>query len=750
MLTRARLTTVLGLLFLYACGSPATGFGPDGGQLSPDAGGEGEPGAVNDLRVVSTTVDEVVLGWTAVDDGTGLPARYALRHQAPTLIWEQAQASETLLTGEEIGAAVTHTVKGLEAGTSYQFQLVSYRQPPVDAVYGPLSNKVSATTRSLPPPPPDPTDLTLTLHRLDGGSGTVLVSNGVPLLRGWVTPENIDQVTLWIDEVEQPIYVEGLGRFEDLSYRSLLLQFESAVEGEDTGTAVLRFSVPRTLNRQKTRVTFYGEDWVPRRPEAREDPKLAGWPDAVAMPPRQFVQASGIFHSLADVDEVAILVEGDAVARAEKWRDWVPTWMLAYDFENAAGGNSEAFDRQNILRFPDPHRFAGAQPEAWAGPLPPEYAQWRNRFYEGSVSGGSMNYYDAAMIFFQQWAMRGELEYFKAAVAYAWTYMHANKFRTGTYGDGTERISSWRVIEPNNQMPEGLGMAYLMTGDLDFLNNIQQVRSGATEPPPGADTPTRQGGFASYTSNHATWGQYNSSYGEPRPIARILLARLTAWRITRPASETESPSRENHDWLERVQEGINRTISTEPLSAWMLQRPLEDGGVDGRAMWVRRMSSQCEEDPFAYYNVFMQPMVVDALIKSYEHLDYRRDEITAVVKAAIDRLWDEDWPFYKGEGVTRSFRGWFGSSTGLNCTPPDRGYPDLTLMYPHTWAWYFKVSGDPAYKAIAEEILYWGVGTRLNGTDGPYLGASSIASRKVRREVFCYSSKTFGYLKEGR
>ena len=105
------------------------------------------PHTVSDLTAVATTAGSVTLSWTQVDDGTGGPARYALRYGTPTLEWAGAAASEVTLAGTGVGSSLQHTVSGLEAGTAYQFAVVAYRGTPgVDAVTGPVSKVASATT----------------------------------------------------------------------------------------------------------------------------------------------------------------------------------------------------------------------------------------------------------------------------------------------------------------------------------------------------------------------------------------------------------------------------------------------------------------------------------------------------------------------------------------------------------------------------------------------------------------------------
>ena len=94
----------------------------------------------------------MTLSFTEVNDGTGQPAQYDVRFAIAPLTWSTAPdvargTCRVPMTGTVIGARRSCTVLGLAAATSYQFQLVSFRGTlNVDAVFGGLSNVVSATT----------------------------------------------------------------------------------------------------------------------------------------------------------------------------------------------------------------------------------------------------------------------------------------------------------------------------------------------------------------------------------------------------------------------------------------------------------------------------------------------------------------------------------------------------------------------------------------------------------------------------
>lgn len=69
--------------------------------------------------------------------------------------------------------------------------------------------------------------VSLLLHRMDGGSGDVLVSNGIPLPPGWLAnPAAVPPVRVLVGGTEVPLYGEVLkGKHSDGSVMSVLVQF---------------------------------------------------------------------------------------------------------------------------------------------------------------------------------------------------------------------------------------------------------------------------------------------------------------------------------------------------------------------------------------------------------------------------------------------------------------------------------------------------------------------------------------------
>jgi len=117
------------------------------------------PATVTNLQVASTTASGVTLSFSSVNDGTGSPARYQIRYAVTPLGWGWGSATPVAegtcagqVQGGAIGTMVTCTVLGLQAATSYDFQLVSYRGT-IDgtAVFGNLSNVATGVTGAASP-----------------------------------------------------------------------------------------------------------------------------------------------------------------------------------------------------------------------------------------------------------------------------------------------------------------------------------------------------------------------------------------------------------------------------------------------------------------------------------------------------------------------------------------------------------------------------------------------------------------------
>jgi hypothetical protein len=116
------------------------------------------PGTVTDLSVTGTSSTSVTLTFTQVADGTGQPAHYDVRYAVAPISWGDGASvangtCSTPVAGTAIGAKLSCTVLGLSPSTTYNFQLVAFRDTlNVNAKFGGLSNVVGATTPAGGPP----------------------------------------------------------------------------------------------------------------------------------------------------------------------------------------------------------------------------------------------------------------------------------------------------------------------------------------------------------------------------------------------------------------------------------------------------------------------------------------------------------------------------------------------------------------------------------------------------------------------
>lgn len=96
-------------------------------------------------------------------------------------------------------------------------------------------------------PPPQVETVPLRLHRMDGGSGDVLVSNGIPVPAGWVDPTASPvPVRVKLGTTEVPVYAEVLkGKHKDGSAMSMLVQF--VWPASHTGDATFEVGAPSSV-----------------------------------------------------------------------------------------------------------------------------------------------------------------------------------------------------------------------------------------------------------------------------------------------------------------------------------------------------------------------------------------------------------------------------------------------------------------------------------------------------------------------
>ena len=96
----------------------------------------------------------------------------------------------------------------------------------------------------------------LAVHRVDGGTGSVLVSSGMPLCPGDLLPGSTNNVRVFVSGMEQNIYIEELkGLHTDGSLVSVLIQFNYAVNDGTDVIGELRLGEARNTGNDITKTT---------------------------------------------------------------------------------------------------------------------------------------------------------------------------------------------------------------------------------------------------------------------------------------------------------------------------------------------------------------------------------------------------------------------------------------------------------------------------------------------------------------
>jgi uncharacterized protein YjdB len=270
---------------------------------------------------------------------------------------------------------------------------------------------VNVTTDAPPPPAAGTRDLPLTLHRLDGGSGTVRVSSGILLVPGQLREADVAQIAVMVGAAEVPAYVEALhGRHRDGSVVSVLVQFDA--DPEKQPTAELRLgSAPRQPRLLKAPVDF-------RPGAAMSDVRSHGYPRAVAVPP--------VEHMVA-----AFRLFGPAVSVADA---------------RAMGGAFAAFEA--------------------------DFALWSDRKFDAlqdHISSGSSrdrilgaDYYDRGYHHMAWFARSGDPEYLRRGAVYTFNHRY-HYFESNKYA-----IAEFRWVL------DGLAAHYWLTGDEESRVAVNQ------------------------------------------------------------------------------------------------------------------------------------------------------------------------------------------------------------------------------------------------------------------------------------
>ena len=569
----------------------------------------------------------------------------------------------------------------------------------------------------------------LKVQRLDGAAGTALVSNGIPLPPGALFPNELGEARIDIAGIGEPaLSVSALGRHGDGSVRSLFVQFSL-----DFPTAATVYAAALYL-RQGPRaqpdlapapVSFV--DAVTNLPSAAvlNDARKAGVPSAVALPFRvPYLMSTNLAWEMES--EADVLARGGA---ATTWETRMrPALDMQWDKATPIPGMAQQGLALSECRITNTSYNGvdlsnpSASQAATSGPQPPAYYNWRLAC--GGVGGAGHNYYDTAMIYFSKWCRTGDVTYFQRACPYAWLYGYWAYWLIADLGGGHYAQRPQRLGH-HQTLPEGVGMYYLLTNEAIAAQAIR-----LSSAPSWTNQWWTLSNYSGTSLGQNALGDGTKYAGEPRPMARILLSHLWAWRV---GDETEQAATAT-----RVADSISRILTGTA------------NYLDGT--WRTTAIGLCNDPATGktdYFSAFMLAILLDALQKTANDFPQLRAQMMPHIKKTLDLFYPHTQDgLLRGADAMPSFEQLFSSAC---VTRPWPASVDLTNMYPALFAWYGvwgTVDGDadgPIYLAKALRILTYGVGTNaLDGVTSPFL-----QGQKQKSEQYCSSYRLFGLLRAG-
>ena len=236
----------------------ATSEGAHGAATATVTSATTNPGTVTDLAAASVSDTAVTLRFTEVTDGAGQPASYDVRAAVAPISWGSAQSvangtCQAPMAGTTIGAQRSCTVRGLPAGTAYQFQLIAFRGTlNQNAVFGGLSNVASATTPEAvtpPPPPAPPPPPPVSGTWAHEPSGFTAIED-----LGWENG-SLGDYLLYNQTADKPITVENITGSPLGETKALQIGYTTGSVGG--GGTEARWDIPATQQRYEMFVGYY-------------------------------------------------------------------------------------------------------------------------------------------------------------------------------------------------------------------------------------------------------------------------------------------------------------------------------------------------------------------------------------------------------------------------------------------------------------------------------------------------------------
>jgi hypothetical protein len=614
------------------------------------------------------------------------------------------------------------------------------------------SNEDLIGLATVPPPVAPANSVRLTVHRFDGGSGSLTISNGVPLPPGRVTPATLKDVRLLNNGIEQRIHVQGLGRHQDNSYRALFLQFVMTVDTGQQPVVDLQFGTARkTVDLPYTPHSMY--DGLGNPPNWwLTQPLGFGLPRAVALPtdPNYLIASRVIPGAIGLVprsETAAIPHVGSKLALTdERFDRWHVECHLMGLHKNGA---TDAAARIVITndRYADPDGWPNGKPETWIDRDAPLFSDLRMSAHPASGHTHHSSY-EAGRSLYEMWVRTGNIDYWKYGT---WTvgilsWHQRYNSNSDTRFARNAAASSFVTFAPGQMAPY-----FLTTADQLALESMIHVAYGG-----GSHTPWAYKSLGAWGTPNALqkMGDHNwSSSSEPRPAGRQLLAVLTAWAMTRPAGEGNMLSGEDKFYNGNEKQYVTQRMD-EAVSL-VTGRILDHTGRREDGVWVNKSTCNPTTDQATValqpaVNTFMQVFITDALIRIYEDGPNfaRKGEIPGAVKKNLDGL-RKYWNINTPTDSNPSFRNWFG---GQDCQDPalwSRSV-DLNSMFIWGYAWSGTRLGNAADTTFARELVHAAVGngtvtSGLDGKKGPY-----IIGRKQDHEHFAYVMQAYRFLRDAK
>jgi len=202
---------------------------------------------------------------------------------------------------------------------------------------------------------------------------------------------------------------------------------------------------------------------------------------------------------------------------------------------------------------------------------------------------------------------------------------------------------------------DGLAVHYWLTGDDRSRQAVYKTAESLHQ--------SRGGVQMTETTTHP--------YLDNRAQTKVLSGKVLAMLVEAPAYGTIT------NWAAAARVDLGLILSTQTA----------EGSY--------RFLGQCNQS-----SNFMTGLLNDAYVQYYENFEPDA-RIPAAIKKSIDWLWNTQW-----STSAKAFNYYSGTCPNIGDATPTA---DLNGMFLEAWGWYYRHSGDAAYRNQAEQILQGGV-----------------------------------------